>query len=189
MRVGVFRKIRRLRVMRLEEDLDFGIKNIMRERWDLLTLIEFYQNLEELESILRKEKIVEESSVDSYVHDIEKIKNEYPFDKKLVLPQWNIDHFINELLWFAGKIKKAILFPPDDRSELPSYHPIARVWTILDSFSSSIQKRRKILEDEEQRITTFILIAAKKHIYYMELFITIAIIAVGVVIGWLFSFH
>ncbi len=60
--IGFFRNLRRQRVVKLEEDLDFGIKKTMRERWDFLTLIEFYQNLEELESLIRKSKILEEGS-------------------------------------------------------------------------------------------------------------------------------
>ena len=52
MPVGLFRQIRRKRVIRLDEDLAFGVKKVMHERWDFLTLIEFHQNLEELEHLL-----------------------------------------------------------------------------------------------------------------------------------------
>lgn len=188
MRVGFFRKIRRLRVIRLEEDLDFGIKKIMRERWDLLYLIEFYQNLEELESILRKETIVEKDANEIFLREIEKIKKDHPFDKKLILPHWDYNHFINDIIWLSGTIKLAVLFPSENIRELPFYHPIARAWALLEGFTTAVEKRRETLEDQEQRITSLILIASKKHIYYMELFITIAIIVIGVVIGWLFSF-
>jgi hypothetical protein len=41
----------------LDEDLTFGVKKVMRERWDFLTVVEFYQNLEELEHLLKKKTI------------------------------------------------------------------------------------------------------------------------------------
>ncbi len=183
MRVGFFRKIRRKRVIRLNEDLNYGVNKVMRERWDLLTIIEFYQRLEELENLLRKEQIVEESSKTKSIDAIEKIKRDYPFDKK-VLPEWEINHFLNDMLGVAGSIKEAILIPS---SELPSYHPLSRAWKILDNFFELEQRRREIIEDEEKRITTFILVAVKKHIYYMQFLIDIFLIVIGIIIGWLFA--
>ena len=185
MRVGFFRKIRRNRVIRLDEDLAFGVKKVMRERWDFLTLVEFYQNLEELEHLLRKEKIVEESSKNKCIEDIEKLKREYPFDKKS-LPEWDINHFLKDVLWLAGNIKQVVLLPSTD-VELPSYHPFARVWKILDGFFTAEQRRRDIMEEEEKRITEFILIAVKKHIYYMQFCIDLFLIVIGIIIGWLFT--
>src|SRR5690242_646811 len=113
MGIGFFRNLRRKRVIRLEEDLDFGIKTIMRDRWDFLTLIEFYQNLDELETLIRKDKIIEESSIDQSLHDIEKIKKDCPFDKKLAVPNWDFNHFLLEILWLSGNIKKVILLPSE----------------------------------------------------------------------------
>ena len=81
MDIGFFRNLRRQRVLNLEEDLNFGVKKIMRERRDFLTLIEFYQNLEELENLIQKEKVIEEHSKIELLQDIEKIKKNYPFDK------------------------------------------------------------------------------------------------------------
>lgn len=185
MPIEFFRKIRRKRVIRLNEDLAFGIKKVMRERWDLLTLIEFYQNLEELENLLRKEKIVEELSRTRSIDSIEKIKSDYPFDKR-VLPEWDINHFIADVLWVMGNIKQFVL-PPSSDVELPSYHPLARAWKILDGFFAAAQRRQDIVEEEEKRITTFILVAVKKHIYYLQFFIDIFIIVIGIIIGWLFT--
>ncbi|HSW87132.1 MAG TPA: hypothetical protein VLG49_06505 [Rhabdochlamydiaceae bacterium] len=187
MEIGFFRNLRRKRVIRLEEDLDFGIKKTMRDRWDFLTLIEFYQNLDELEGLIRKDKIIEEHSIDQFLHDIEKIKKDYPFDKKLTVPNWDFNHFLLEILWLSGNIKKVILLPSDSLSQLPSYSPMTRAWKILDGFYTLAQKRRDNVEEEEKRITTFILIAVKKHIYYMQFLIDILLIVVGIVIGWLFS--
>jgi hypothetical protein len=185
MQVGFFRKIRRKRVIRLDEDLAFGVNRVMRERWDLLTLIEFYQNLEELEHLLRSEKIVEESSKNRLIDNIEKIKHDYPFNDR-VLPEWDINHFLKEVLWVAGSTKQVALLPSTD-VELPSYHPLARTWKILDNFFAAAQRRRAITEEEEKRITTFILVAVKKHIYYLQFFIDILVIVIGIVIGWLFT--
>jgi len=185
MRVGFFRKIRRKRVIRLDEDLTFGVKKVMRERWDFLTLIEFYQNLEELEHLLRKEKIVEELSRNRSIEDIEKLKRDYPFDKK-VLPEWDINHFLRDVLWVAGNMKQVVLLPSSG-IELPSYHPLTRTWKILENFFTAEQRRRDIIEEEEKRITTFILVAVKKHIYYIQFFIDILLIVIGIIIGWLFT--
>ncbi len=185
MRVGFFRRIRRKRVIRLSEDLAFGVNKVMRERWDLLIIIEFYQNLDELESLLRKEKIVEESSRNKLIEDIEKIKRDYPFEKKS-LPEWEINQFLKDMLGVASNIKQNLLIPPTDR-ELPSYHPLGRAWKLCDNFSTLEQHRRDIIEDEEKRITTFILVAVKKHIYYMQFFIDILLIVIGIIIGWLFA--
>jgi hypothetical protein len=124
MRVGFFRKIRRNRVIRLDEDLAFGVKRVMRERWDFLTLIEFYQNLEELEHLIRKEKIVEESSKQKCIDEIERIKRDHPFDKK-TLPEWDINHFLRDVLRVSGEIKQVVLSPATP-SDLPSYHPLVR---------------------------------------------------------------
>lgn len=185
MRVGFFRKIRRKRVIRLDEDLAFGVKKVMRERWDFLTLIEFYQNLEELEHLLQKEKIVEESSRQKSIDEIEKIKHDYPFDRR-VLPEWEINHFLRDVLWVAGSIKQCVVSSPTD-TEPPSYHPLTRAWKILDGFFALEQRRREIMEEEEKRITTFILVAVKKHIYYMQFCIDILLIVIGIIIGWLFT--
>lgn len=184
--IGFFRNLRRQRVVKLEEDLDFGIKKTMRERWDFLTLIEFYQNLEELESLIRKSKILEEGSTDQILQDIAKIKKNYPFDEKLDFPHWDFTNFISELLLLSGNIKKVILLPTDSLQQLPSYHPTARAWRIIDGFFTAAQKRRDNVEEEEKRITTFILIASKKHIYYMQLLLSVLSIVIGIVIGWMF---
>ncbi len=178
MRLGFFRKLRRKRVILLDEDLTFGVKKVMRDRWDLLLLVEFYHNLEELEHLIRKEKIVEELSKKGLIDDIEKIKRDYPFEKR-VLPEWDIDHFIGDLLWVAGSIKKVVL--------LSSEIPLERARKILDDFFGLDQRRRSIMEEEEKRLTTFILVASQKHIYYLQFFINILIIIIGVVIGWLFA--
>jgi hypothetical protein len=185
MRVGFFRRIRRKRVVRLDEDLAFGVKKVMRERWDFLTIVEFYQNLEELEHLLRKEKIVEEPSRQKSIDEIEKIKHDYPFDRR-VLPEWEINHFLKDVLWVAGNIKQLVVSSSTD-TELPSYHPLARAWKILDGFFALEQRRREIMEEEEKRITTFILVAVKKHIYYMQFCIDILLIVIGIIIGWLFT--
>jgi hypothetical protein len=187
MSIGYFRNLRRQRVIRLEEDLDFGIKKIMRERWDFLTLIEFYQNLEELESLIQKDKIIEESSIDKFVQDIEKIKKNYPFEKKTVFPEWNFNHFLGEVLFLSGSIKTVILLPPDSLPPLPTYSPTARAWRIIDGFFTAAQKRRDNIEAEEKRITTFILIASEKHVYYMQLVLSVLAIVIGIVIGWIFN--
>ncbi len=183
MKVGFFRKIRRERVIRLDEDLTFGVKKVMRERWDFLTLVEFYQNLEELEHLLKKENIVEESSRKKAIDDIEKIKRDYPFDKR-VLPVWEINLFLRDVLWVAGSIKQVALVPSEN---IASYHPVARAWKVLDSFYAAEQRRRDIVEEEEKRITEFILVAVKKHIYYLQFFIDILLIVIGILIGWLFA--
>jgi hypothetical protein len=186
MGVGLFRKIRRKRVIRLDEDLAFGVKKVMRERWDFLTLIEFSQNLEELETLLRNEKIVkDELSKNQTIESLEKLKRDYPFDHR-VLPEWDVNQFIQDVLWVAGTIKQVILVPSTDM-ELPSFHPLARTWKILDGFFAAEQRRRDIMEEEEKRITTFILVAVKKHIYYMQFFIDIMLIVIGIIIGWLFA--
>jgi hypothetical protein len=185
MRVGFFRKIRRKRVIRLDEDLAFGVKKAMRERWDFLTLTEFYQNLDELEYLLRKEKIVDDLSKNRSIDIIEKVKSDYPFDNK-VLPEWDINLFLKDALWVVGNIKQVILLPSTD-VELPSYHPLARAWKILDNFFAAEQRRRDIVEEEEKRITTFILVAVKKHIYYLQFFFDILVIVIGIIIGWLFT--
>jgi hypothetical protein len=180
------RTLRRQRVIRLEEDLDFGIKKIMRERWDLLTLIEVYQNLEEVESLIQKNKIIEENSIPKFLQDVEKIKKEYPFDKKPIFPNWDFAKFLGEILMFSGNVKTVMLLPADSLSPLPSYNPTVRVWRILDGFFTAAQKRRNNIEEEEKRITTFILIASKKHVYYMQLVLSILSIVIGLVIGWIF---
>jgi len=185
MQVGFFRKLRRKRVIRLDEDLAFGVNKVMRERWDFLTLIEFYQKLEELEQLLRKEKIVDELSLNKSIDSIEKIKRDYPFDNK-VLPEWNINHFLKDVLWAAGNIKQVVLLPSTN-IELPPYHPLTRVWKILDGFLAAEKRRRDIMEEEEKRLTTFILVAVKKHIYYLQFFIDILVIVIGIIIGWLFT--
>jgi hypothetical protein len=183
--IGYFRKIRRRRVIRLDEDLAFGVAKVMRERWDLLTLIELFQNLEELEQLLRKENIVEEPFKNQAIDNIAKIKRDYPFNHK-VLPEWDINHFLKDVLWAAGDIKQVVLLPSTNK-ELPSYHPFARAWKLLDGFFAAEQRRRDLMEEEEKRITTFILVAFKKHIYYMQFFIDILLIVIGIIIGWLFT--
>jgi hypothetical protein len=187
MAVSFFRRLRRKRVIMLQEDLDFGIKKIMRERWDSLTLIEIYQDLEELESLIRKDKIVDESAARSFLKEIEAIKRTYPFDKGFSQPSWDLNNFLHEIICLAGSVKRALLTPPDNLSLLPPYSPIARAWDVLNRFYSLAQKRSDNIKEEEERITTFILIALKKHIYYMQFLIDLLLIVVGIVIGWLFS--
>jgi hypothetical protein len=187
MRIGFFRNLRRQRVVKLQEDLDFGIKKTMQERWDFLTLIEFYQNLEELDGLIQNNKIIEEDSVHKIVLEIGKIKKNYPLDKKTDVPKWDFNQFLSDIFFLSGNIKKALLLPPDNSSQLPAYHPTVRTWRILDSFSTSIQKRRDTIDEEEKRITSFILIASKKHIYYMQFIIDILLIVIGIIIGWLFA--
>ena len=70
---------------------------------------------------------------------------------------------------------------------LPSYHPLVRAWKVLDNFFALEQRRRDIIEEEEKRITEFILVSVKKHIYYMQFFIDILLIIIGIVIGWVFA--
>lgn len=167
----------------MNEDLSFGVNKVMRERWDFLIIVEFYQNLSELEHLINKEKIVEESSRDKSIKAIEKIKQDYPFDQR-VLPTWNIEHFLRDVLAVAGNIKQVVLLP---ETELPSYHPLSRAWKVLDGFFAAEQRRREIMEEEEKRISTFILITVKKHIYYMQFLIDIFLIVIGIIIGWLFA--
>ncbi len=187
MKVGYFRKQRRKRVIQLGEDLDFGINRVMRERWDFLSHVAFYQNLEELESLIQKNNILEKNSVDRILLAIEKIKKDYPVERKPLSLHGDFNNFMGEVLLLSGEIKKVILLPSDSASELPAHNPTARAWRILDGFFTAAEKRRETMEEEEKRLTTFIMIASKKHVYYMQMVINILAIGIGIVIGWIFS--
>lgn len=124
--------MRKNRLEKWEESITTAANQSMKKRWDFLFVLSWYHYLEELERLISEQEIL---FITDYkqkaLEKIKKIKYDYPFDKKPILPTWKIELFTGEVLLVASDLKKILIF--SDFRSVERFEPANRARQIIEA--------------------------------------------------------
>lgn len=175
---------RKKRLAKWEDDVTAGADGAMQRRWDFLYVLRNYYYLEELERLISKSNILPEDSKSRVIKSIQKIKQRHPFLDRKILPSWKINTFTGDVLLLAGDLKKMMPMSEVLQTSQQEYDTHERVEKIIEEFWHLAKDRQKNYEEEIARTSQSMLHSTKLHTYYVQLVISMSVIALGIVIGF-----